>query len=274
MSVVLQRIKTVLWDASTYLVPIYKKVYDVKLMHYRAAELVKGICREIALLRNQFAVNDLVNFPFVVAAEYGTLELLLALHCSFPALIQAVEKITRPNYRNILNAEVKPRTPRDIFNDEHDNLFEKGKKWMKEIALSCSFVATIIATVVFTSAFTVPGVNKSNIGMPIFLKNRFLMLFAISDALALISSLTSVLVFLSVLTSRYAEEDFLESLPRKLIIGFATLFFSIAAMVIAFSSTYFIMFSNGFGWVAALVASLTCLLPSFLRFYNFPSLLK
>ncbi|KDO40311.1 hypothetical protein CISIN_1g043349mg [Citrus sinensis] len=44
-------------------------------------------------------------------------------------------------------------------------------------------------------------------------------------------------MFLGILTSRYAEEDFLVSLPRNLIIGLVTLFFSIASMMVAFGAT-------------------------------------
>ncbi|KAF6157147.1 hypothetical protein GIB67_041608 [Kingdonia uniflora] len=109
---------------------------------------------------------------------------------------------------------------------------------------------------VFAAAFTVPGGNDQVKGVLIFRQNRYYLLFAISDALALISSLTSVLIFLSALTSRYAEDDFLVSLPRKMINGLASLFFSIATIAIAFISTYFIMFSTHFAWVPILVTVL------------------
>ena len=48
-------------------------------------------------------------------------------------------------------------------------------------------------------------------------------------------------MFIRILTSRYAKEDFLESLPRKMILGRSTLFFSIAAMMTAFSAALFLM---------------------------------
>ena len=74
------------------------------------------------------------------------------------------------------------------------------------------------------------------------------MVFIVSDALSLFSSSTSVLMFLGILTSRYAEEDFLMSLPRKMIIGLSTLFISIATMMIAFSSALFLML-HGKSWI-------------------------
>ncbi|GLT55099.1 hypothetical protein SLA2020_282480 [Shorea laevis] len=57
-----------------------------------------------------------------------------------------------------------------------------------------------------------------------------------------------VLVFLGMVTSRYAEEDFSLSLPLKMIIGHYTLFFSIATMMIAFCAGLFIMLPENHGW--------------------------
>ncbi|ESR44799.1 hypothetical protein CICLE_v10003875mg [Citrus x clementina] len=101
-----------------------------------------------------------------------------------------------------------------------------------------SFAALVI-TVVFAAAFTVPGGSDSG-GIPNLLHKLSFTIFAISDTLALFSSITSVLMFSGILTSRYAEEDFLVSLPRKLIIGLTTLFFSIASMMVAIGATVFI----------------------------------
>ncbi|XP_030967259.1 uncharacterized protein LOC115987792 [Quercus lobata] len=57
-----------------------------------------------------------------------------------------------------------------------------------------------------------------------------------------------VMMFLGILTSRYAEEDFLKSLPTKMIIGLATLFFAITTMMIAFSAALLIM-QSGNSWI-------------------------
>jgi hypothetical protein len=48
-------------------------------------------------------------------------------------------------------------------------------------------------------------------------------------------------MFIGILTARYAEEDFLKSLPNKMIIGFSTLIFSIATMMISFCASLFII---------------------------------
>ncbi|KAJ4833740.1 hypothetical protein Tsubulata_039549 [Turnera subulata] len=112
---------------------------------------------------------------------------------------------------------------------------------MKETASSCTVVGALIITIMFAGAFTVPGGNFQDSGHPIFGRKKVFITFIVSDAIALFSSSTSVFMFLGILTSRYAEDDFLISLPRKLIIRLSSLFMSIVAMMIAFCATIIIM---------------------------------
>ena len=114
---------------------------------------------------------------------------------------------------------------------------------MKETTSSCSVVAAFTITVVFAAAFTAPGGNDRR-GIPNILHEKSFMLFAISEMLALFSSITSVIMLLGFLTSCYAEEDILVSLLKKLIIGLGTLFFSIASMMVAFGATVHISLSH------------------------------
>ncbi|KAL4599441.1 hypothetical protein ACB092_11G127500 [Castanea dentata] len=132
-------------------------------------------------------------------------------------------------------------TPQQFFTKNHEDMMSKGEKWMKDTASSCTVVGALIVTIMFAAVFTVPGGNDQNNGFPIFLNKKLFMVFIVSDALSLFSSSTSVLMFLGILTSRYAEEDFLESLPRKMIIGLSTLFFSIVAMMTTFSAALLLM---------------------------------
>ncbi|KAJ4702498.1 Ankyrin repeat family protein [Melia azedarach] len=144
-------------------------------------------------------------------------------------------------------------TPRALFTKEHENLRENGEKWMKETASSCMVVAALIATVAFAAAITVPGGNIQDKGFPVFLEKASFKIFAISDAVSLVSSTASISTFLSILTSRYTEEDFLRVLPRKLRTGLVTLFLSMAAMMVVFSTTYFLFFNDRNSWIAILV---------------------
>ncbi|CAL9014026.1 unnamed protein product [Prunus brigantina] len=155
-----------------------------------------------------------------------------------------IEKLVPPKILEVVNV-TDGITARDLFTKNHKELAKEGETSMKEIATSCTVVGALIITIMFTAAFTLPGGNNGNTGMPLFLDKKLFMVFIVSDALSLFSSTTSVMTFLggfsTVLTSRYAEADFLKSLPTKMIIGLFTLFFSIATMMIAFVSTLFIM---------------------------------
>lgn len=175
---------------------------------------------------------------------------------------QEVENIVLQRHRQKKNNEGK--TPRALFTEEHKDLLEKAEKWMKDTANSCMIVATLITTVVFAAVFTVPGGNVSDIasskeGIPIFLNTTSFTVFAIADALALLSSITSVLMFFSILSSRYAEDDFLFSLPKKLITGFVTLFFSIAAMIVAFGAALSIVLEQRWAWAPIPIALFACI---------------
>ncbi|XP_057734636.1 protein ACCELERATED CELL DEATH 6-like [Arachis stenosperma] len=157
-----------------------------------------------------------------------------------------VESITPPVTKERLNSE--GMTARKVFTTEHKDLVKEGEKWTKETASSCSVVAALVATITFAAAFTVPGGNDQNKRYPIFLHKNLFMLFIISDALSLFSSTTSLLMFLGLLTSRYAEDDFLRSLPTKLIIGLSTMFISLATMMAAFCAALFLML-RGRSWI-------------------------
>ncbi|KAK0594759.1 hypothetical protein LWI29_000282 [Acer saccharum] len=141
-------------------------------------------------------------------------------------------------------------TTKDVFRRAHKELAKEGEKWMKDTANSCMLVSALIATVLFAAAFTVPGGNTNDDkGIPIFLRTNAFTIFAISYALGLFSSLTSLLMFLAIITARYEVEDFLESLPKKLIIGLGSLFVSIAAMIIAFGAALTIALNERWNWV-------------------------
>ena len=162
--------------------------------------------------------------------------------------MKEVEKIVLPSQLEVKSNDPDPSipklTPRQLFTEKHKRLRKEGEEWMKNTANSCMLVATLISTVVFAAAFTVPGGNDDNTGTPIFQNKFWFAMFVVSDAIALFSSSTSILMFLSILTSRYAEEDFLHSLPSKLLFGLASLFISIVFMAVAFSSTFFLIYHN------------------------------
>ncbi|KAG6624382.1 hypothetical protein CIPAW_16G023200 [Carya illinoinensis] len=155
---------------------------------------------------------------------------------------QEIESIVPKSYVNQLDKNVE--TPRDIFVRTHEELKKNGEKWMRNTANSCMLVATLITTVVFPAAFTVPGGNRDKVGIPIFLEANWFTVFIVSDAIAMLFSSSSILVFLSIHTSRYTEKNFLKSLPHRLALGHAMLFISITSMLIAFTAACFLIFKS------------------------------
>ncbi|KAH6776247.1 hypothetical protein C2S52_013808 [Perilla frutescens var. hirtella] len=157
-----------------------------------------------------------------------------------------VEKLVRPAYRNKKNNA--DETPHELFLKEHEPLRKEGEKSMKQNAKACMLVTMLIATVVFTTAFTVPGGYENSTGAPILEKRKLFIVFPVSEAVATLSSLISMLMFLSILTSRYSDDDFLKRLPFWLVVGVAALFFSIVAMMVAFC-TCLLFFEHGWATV-------------------------
>ncbi|KAH6761660.1 hypothetical protein C2S52_019093 [Perilla frutescens var. hirtella] len=182
-----------------------------------------------------------------------------------------MENFVNPSRRTWVNAD--DQTPQMIFTKEHESLKAEGERWMKDTANACTIAAALIATVVFAAAFTVPGGVESATGIPLFSGKPAFMLFAISDAVSLFTSITSLLMFLSILTSRYAEQDFLYVLPKRLSIGLLSLFVSITFMMVAFSSTFYLVFhGDGACGFLILVAALACLPVTSFVLLQFPLL--
>ncbi|KAD6455067.1 hypothetical protein E3N88_09773 [Mikania micrantha] len=110
-------------------------------------------------------------------------------------------------------------TPQMVFTKEHKNLLIEGEKWMKETAQSYTITATLITTIMFASAITVPGGSKQENGIPVFANISLFTIFAISDVISFFTSVASLLMFLSIVTDSFTEQNFLVRLPTKLIIG-------------------------------------------------------
>ncbi|XP_050261975.1 ankyrin repeat-containing protein ITN1-like isoform X2 [Quercus robur] len=167
-----------------------------------------------------------------------------------------VEKIVRPFHMYMKNSE--GMTPIEVFNKDHKELLKVGEEAMKETANSCMLVATLISTVVFAAALTVPGASNKILNTPFFGKEEWFMIFILSNAISLFASAASIVLLLSILTSRYAQNDFMYSLHARLMFGLTTLFISITTMVMAFIAAIFLIFDYKMEWVPYVIASLAC----------------
>ncbi|MFS7927996.1 putative PGG domain-containing protein [Helianthus anomalus] len=166
-------------------------------------------------------------------------------------VLQEVKNMIPPSYRERKNED--GLTPHELFRMEHKELGTQGEKWMKGTATRCMVVAALIATIVFAAAFTVPGGYSQTNGIPFYHLKATFMIFVVADAISLFVSVASIFIFLYILTSRYAESDFLESLPRKLISGILTLFLSITTMTVAFGASFFVLYHKGLLWMPILI---------------------
>ncbi|GKV02905.1 hypothetical protein SLEP1_g15283 [Rubroshorea leprosula] len=153
-------------------------------------------------------------------------------------------------------------TPTQVFLREHRNLLKEAEEWMKKAAEACTVVGALIITVMFAAAFTVPGGNNQETGFPVFLNTSSstasvtvapFMVFTVSDSISLFAASSSVLMFMGILTSRYACQDFHISLPMKLMIGLSALFISIAAMMAAFCATLLMVLHEKTGTVISII---------------------
>ncbi|XP_021685831.2 ankyrin repeat-containing protein ITN1-like [Hevea brasiliensis] len=136
----------------------------------------------------------------------------------------------------------------EFFNTVNSELRSAGKEWLKSTAEGCSVVAVLIATVAFAAAYTVPGGNQSSTGLPVLLNQPLFVVFTVTDVLSLNFALTAVVTFLSILSSPFRFEDFKQSLPSKLMLGFTFLFLSVAMMMISFGATIFLMIHTKESW--------------------------
>ncbi|KAI3892166.1 hypothetical protein MKX03_014908 [Papaver bracteatum] len=171
-----------------------------------------------------------------------------------------VQKRVPPAFRKRKNK--LGETPQEVFTREHKDLVKTGEAHLIRTAESCLIVAALVATVAFAAIFTVPGGNFSdkdipNKGEPIFLGKKSFVVFMVVDALALLLSTTSILVFLSIFAESYEEANFEIILPKKLAIGLASLIVSVLSVIIAFNMAISIILGSRYVWAPYLVGGVT-----------------
>lgn len=170
--------------------------------------------------------------------------------------LQRVWDICPGSLLNTLNEDKK--TAQKLFEEENEPLRKKAKEWLQRTAEHCSLVAVLIATVAFAAAYTIPGGPNQSTGFPILLNRPFFVVFTLTDVLSLTFALTSVIIFLRILTSPFRLKDFKQSLPQILMLGVTLLILSVSMMMFAFAATVILMTNKRKEWtkVALYTASL------------------
>ena len=162
------------------------------------------------------------------------------------------------------------QTPKQIFTNHHTELVSRGGKWLNDTSSSCSVVATLIATVAFATSATIPCSFNNNNGRPNLEHQAAFNLFAISSLIALCFSVTTMVMFLAIVSPRHQEDDFHRVLPEKLLLGLTTLFISISAILVSFCAGHFFILRDELKRAAFPVYAITCLPISFFALVQFP----
>ncbi|KAI7754027.1 hypothetical protein M8C21_004823 [Ambrosia artemisiifolia] len=228
-------------NAYNYLV--HEKTYQEDLHHQDSLSSDDNLLHMAAKLAPQDKLNMVTGAALQMQRELQWFE--------------EVRKLVSTKEREAKNKEKK--TPIMVFKNEHEDLRKKGEEWMKSTADSYTITAALIVTIVFAAAITVPGGTNGDTGKAIYNTKPSFKVFIVSDAISLFTSTTSLLLFLSILTARYAEEDFLYKLPRRLIFARVMLFVSMTTMLMAFGATLYIMSGQDNSLILIPIVMMTCL---------------
>ncbi|KAJ9550147.1 hypothetical protein OSB04_014192 [Centaurea solstitialis] len=155
---------------------------------------------------------------------------------------KGVKAILPPSYQEKRNRD--GLTPGELFTRGHSHLLAASEGWLKGLASELMVVAALIAAIAFAAPFAVPGGWDQNTGSPIFMHKRLFMLFILLDASSFLLSSISILSLISILTSRYTERDFLENLPKKMVVSLATLMYALVNVMLTFLTALFIFIDN------------------------------
>ncbi|KAG6673550.1 hypothetical protein I3842_16G117100 [Carya illinoinensis] len=154
--------------------------------------------------------------------DYGNSALHLAAnlppHSHTPGMIPGLQMLWEIRWYQFVKDSMPPyffplhnkkdKTPIEMFTENHNELVQSGGKWLSSTSKSSSVVATLIASVAFTTAATIPGGFHQDHGTPIQKNQLAFYIFAISSLFALFFSIASVVMFFALMSSPYEARDF------------------------------------------------------------------
>ncbi|KAL0368599.1 UNVERIFIED_CONTAM: hypothetical protein Scaly_1078800 [Sesamum calycinum] len=94
--------------------------------------------------------------------------------------------------------------------------------------------------------------------------------FSITSLVALCLSVTALVFFLAIITSRCQEHDFKTNLPRKLLMGLTSLFASIAAMLVSFCAGHTFILREKLRLAAVPIYAIACVPVTFFAVAQLP----
>ncbi|GFS33772.1 ankyrin repeat family protein [Actinidia rufa] len=180
-----QKLHFILWKVFEFAVPQVKGIREKKQKHNQALQLAKCLCKKIQSLEDPNAYESQAKEPLFDAAALGVHELVEVIVDSFPSLVWARDSENCSIFHDAIDPgaalqmqrklqwfeEVKKfvisldmylrnkynQTGQMVFTEAHQELLVEGEKWMKHTASSCTIVATLIFTIAFAAAISVPG---------------------------------------------------------------------------------------------------------------------
>lgn len=136
------------------------------------------------------------------------------------------------------------QTAEELLVASNDQLHKEAKEWLLCTTENCTLLSVFVATVAFGAAYTIPGGSDGSTGIQILNSKPFFMVFVLADVISLALALTSVGIFLSILTSSFPLEDFKSYLFIRLIIGTFCLIFSVSMMAVALGATIVLIMAH------------------------------
>ncbi|KAL6333854.1 hypothetical protein AAG906_031152 [Vitis piasezkii] len=211
---------------------------------YRQIEIFNLVVNNEMLARRSGYIAEKIQSPALQLQK----ELLL---------FERVKEVSKTYFIKHLNEN--KQTPEELFAKTYSDLHNSATDWLKRTSENCTIVAVLIATVAFAAAYTIPGGPNQSTGLPLLLSQPFFVIFTLTDVISLTFALTSVVTFLSILTSSFRLQDFKNSLPQKLMLGFTFLILSVSMMMVAFAATIVLMIRNKERWTKIVLYSVAFL---------------
>ncbi|KAI3459677.1 hypothetical protein Pfo_016340 [Paulownia fortunei] len=150
-------------------------------------------------------------------------------------------------------------TPQKIFSKTHKKLVKEGTGWLIKTSESS-----------FATSATVPGGLNQDTGHPVLKDHTAFDVFSISSLVALCLSVTALVFFLAIITSRCEEHDFKSNLPKKLLMGLTSLFGSIAAMLVSFCAGHTFILREKLRLAAVPIYAIACIPVTFFAVAQLP----
>ncbi|XP_042501938.1 protein ACCELERATED CELL DEATH 6-like [Macadamia integrifolia] len=202
-------------------------------------------------------VDKKENTPLHLAAKYGFHQRrhvipILNLMPSEMFWFKHIRQISPRQIYHLQNA--KSQTPQELFDKTHYDLLQKSEKWVKENAGVYMVISTLIASLMFTAAFTVPGGFNSDTGLPVLIHNKYLLPYFRLVSLSLFFSLATLATSLYTHCIHFQQEDFYFSLPLKIFLSSSNLFCCVISTVLALLHYFF----EAIRFFALLLALLVC----------------